>query len=133
MVGKARVDNYIFGIKDRRTMLTTCFCCDCCCVSRYERFFPPDQLDELFPRLDGIRVEVSASCDGCGASRAACAERCYIAAIDIVEGRPVISDRCRACGRCALACPTGAIHLRIEEAQFLEMSYERIMAHVRHD
>ena len=29
-VGKARVDNYIFGIKETRHLLTTCFCCDCC-------------------------------------------------------------------------------------------------------
>jgi Fe-S-cluster-containing hydrogenase component 2 len=132
MVGKARVDNFIFGIKDRRRMLTTCFCCDCCCMSRYERFFPVDKLDELFPRIDGIHLEVTDACDGCGDSPEACAERCYIKAIDVVDGMPTITDRCRACGRCAIACPVHAIHIRIDEDRFLEKSYERIVSQVRH-
>jgi len=132
MVGKARVDNWIFGIKDRRRMLTTCFCCDCCCMSRYERFFPVSKLDELFPRIDGIRVEVTDDCDGCGDRGEACAERCYIRAIEVVDGRPRITDACRACGRCAIACPAHAIRVSIEEEEFLDKSYERIVSQVRH-
>ncbi|MHB8894286.1 MAG: DUF362 domain-containing protein [Candidatus Geothermincolia bacterium] len=129
MVGKARVDNYIFGIKERRRLLTACFCCECCCVSRYERYFPVGQLDKMFPRIDGIRIEVTDACDGCGD----CVERCYIAAMTLEGGRAVISDRCRGCGRCATVCPRGAVRVHIEDNEFLEESYDRIRAHVKYD
>ena len=129
MVGKARVDNFIFGIKERRRLLTVCFCCDCCCVSRYERYFPVEQLDRMFPRIDGIRIEVTEACDGCGD----CVERCYIQAIRMEDGRPVISERCRGCGRCATICPPQAITVHIDDSAFIEESYERIRAHVKYD
>lgn len=136
MVGKARVDNYIFGIKDHRRMMTCCFCCDCCCITRVERFFPVKHLEQMFPRLDGARIEVTSECDGCPDGKAECFERCYIKAIRLDgEGRSrraLVTDRCRACGRCALACPRDAISVKIEEDAFLEKSYERILAHVNH-
>jgi ferredoxin len=129
MVGKARVDNYIFGIKDRRRMLTVCFCCECCCVSRYEKYIKRSLLDEMFPRIDGIRIEVTDACDGCGD----CVDRCYIKAISIEDGKAVLSDACRACGRCATICPPKAVKVHIEDSNFLDESYERIRAHVKHD
>lgn len=128
-VGKARVDNYIFGIKEKRKLLTVCFCCDCCCVTRYERYFPVAQLDRMFPRLDGMRIEVTGACDGC----ADCVERCYIRAIEMKGGRAVITDRCRGCGRCATVCSQKAIKVHIYSDTFLEDSYERIRAHVTYD
>jgi len=128
-VGKARVDNYIFGVKDRSRMLTACFCCDCCCITRYERHLRPGHLDQIFPRLDGIKVEVNGECDGCGE----CVGRCYIKAIHVHDGRAVINDKCRACGRCAVMCPSHAIKVRIEDSHFLDISYERIRAHVKYD
>jgi UDP-glucose 4-epimerase len=129
MVGKARVDNYIFGIKDRQRLLTVCFCCECCCVSRYEKYIKHSLLDEMFPRIDGVRIEVTPGCDGCGD----CVERCYIGAISIEDGMAVLSDACRACGRCATICPRKAVKIHIEDGDFLEESYERIRAHVKHD
>jgi UDP-glucose 4-epimerase len=129
MVGKARVDNYIFGIKERRRLLTVCFCCECCCMSRYERYFPVKQLDEMFPRLDGIKMVVNSACDGCGD----CLEKCYIRAIEMKNGVAVIGDRCRACGRCATICPAKAVSVQIDDSLFLEESYNRIRAHTKHD
>lgn len=129
MVGKARIDNYIFGIKDRLRLLTACFCCDCCCISRMERLVDVKRLDEMFPRIDGISVEITAACDGCGE----CAERCYVRAIKIRDGKAVIGSRCRACGRCATVCPPRALRFRIDDELFLEKSYDRIRSHVTHD
>jgi UDP-glucose 4-epimerase len=83
----------------------------------------------MFPRLDGISVEVNGECDGCGE----CVGRCYINAIHVHDGKAVIGERCRACGRCAAMCPAHAINVRIEESQFLDMSYERIRSHVKYD
>lgn len=128
-VGKARFDNYVFGIKERARLLTTCFCCDCCCITRNERHIPRRHLDRIFPRLDGVRIEVNERCDGCGD----CVELCYVGAIKMKDGRAVMSERCRACGRCATICPPHAVEVHIDDSRFLDMAYERIRAHVKHD
>lgn len=129
IVGKVRVDNFIFDVKDKGRMLTTCFCCECCCISRYTRHMPVEWLDPLQPRLEGIAIKVSDACTGCGR----CAERCYIGAISIEDGKAVIGELCRACGRCATVCPREAIEVRLEDPEFLEKAYDRIRAHVKYD
>ena len=129
MVGKARVDNFIFGIKDRSHLLTCCFCCHCCCISRLERHFRPGLLNRMFPHLDGFRIEVGPGCDGCGD----CVERCYMRAIEIKDGVAVISEKCRACGRCASACPPRAIKVSIDNDDFVDLAYQRIREYVKYD
>lgn len=129
IIGKARVDNFLFGIKDRGRMLTVCFCCECCCVTRFTRNTSLKTLEPLFPRLDGITIEVTDDCVGCGK----CADHCYIDAIEIEGNKAVISDFCRACGRCASVCPSDAIEVRIEDPEFVEKAYERICSYVKHD
>ncbi|MBU1942714.1 MAG: 4Fe-4S binding protein [Actinobacteria bacterium] len=129
VVGKVRVDNTIFGIKERRRLLTVCFCCDCCCITRFTRHTPVRHLESLFPRLDGISVSVNEKCDGCGD----CVDRCYIGAIRMVEKKAVIGERCRACGRCATVCPRDAVRVSIDDPAFAEKAIERIRAHVKYD
>jgi len=129
IIGKARIDNALFGIKDRGRMLTVCFCCECCCITRHLKNMPLGRVEPLFPRLEGIRIEVQEECTGCGR----CAEHCYIDAITVVEKRAVISDYCRACGRCATVCPKDAITIRLEDAEFLEKTISRIRSYVRYD
>jgi len=129
LVGKARIDNSFTGIKDRGRMLTACFCCECCCVARNTRYLHQEILEPMLPRLDGISIEVSEDCTGCGT----CAEQCFISAIEVVEGKAVIGEYCRACGRCATVCPDQAIRISIDDPDFLEKSYQRIRAHVKFD
>lgn len=129
VVGKARVDNFLFGIKDRSRLLTVCFCCECCCITRFTRYARLDVLDPMFPRLEGVAIEVTDDCTGCGE----CAENCYIQAISIEDGRAVIGEHCRACGRCAAVCPNDAISISINDPDFLEKSYERIRSYVKFD
>ncbi len=126
IAGKARVDNFIYGVKDRKRLLTVCLCCECCCVTRFTALSPLDRLEPLFPRLEGVTVEVTERCTGCGR----CVDRCYIQAIEVKEGRAQISDYCRACGRCASACPSKAISIRVEDPDFLEKAYRRIGSYV---
>jgi ferredoxin len=129
VVGKAKVDNFIFSIKDRARLLTVCFCCECCCFLSCNRHIPLETLDKMFPRISGISLEVTDACRGCGK----CVERCYIGAI-VVEGkRASIGDYCRACGRCASICPNHAIEIRIDDPAFIDESYERIREQVVFD
>jgi len=129
LVGKARIDNSFTGIKDRGRLLTACFCCDCCCVARNTRYLHREILEPMFPRLDGISIEVTEICTGCQT----CADHCFIQAIQVIEGRAVIGEYCRACGRCATVCPNQAIRVGIDDPGFLEKSYQRIRAYVKFD
>jgi UDP-glucose 4-epimerase len=129
VVGKVRADNYIFDVKDRSTMLTTCFCCECCCVTRYMRYLPVKTLEPLMPRLEGVTVTVSESCRGCGE----CAGHCYIGAIEVRGGKAVVGEMCRACGRCAAVCPHDAIEIRIDDPDFLDKAYASIRSYVKYD
>jgi ferredoxin len=129
VVGKARVDNFLFGIKDRSRLLTVCFCCECCCITRFTRNVSMKTLEPMFPRLHGVTVEVNDDCIGCGE----CAEHCYIKAIEIVDGKAVIGEYCRACGRCATVCPEDAIEVRIDDPDFLDNAYDRIRSYVKFD
>ncbi|MBN2026327.1 MAG: 4Fe-4S binding protein [Actinobacteria bacterium] len=129
IVGRAHVDNFIFGVKDRGCLLTVCFCCECCSITRFIGEIPYTYVDPAYPRLKGVSVEVTGDCRGCGT----CAEHCFVHAIELVNNKAVIGEYCRACGRCASACPNGAITVRITDRDFLEDAYQRIRAHVRYD
>jgi UDP-glucose 4-epimerase len=128
IVGKARVDNYLFGVKDHSRLMTVCFCCECCCVTRFTRYVPLRSLEPIFPRLDGISMTVTDKCKGCGK----CEKHCYISAIAVRDGRAFISDMCRACGRCAAGCPSKAIEVKIDDPDFVEKTYSRIRSYVRY-
>jgi ferredoxin len=129
LVGKARVDNFIFSIKDRARLLTVCFCCECCCFLSCTRRLPLDKLDPVFPRMSGVTLEVTDACRGCGK----CVERCYIRAIEVIDKRASIGDHCRACGRCASVCPNDAISIHIDDPDFIEESYARIRKRVSYE
>jgi UDP-glucose 4-epimerase len=47
-------------------------------------------------------------------------------AITLVNGRAVISDACRGCGRCVEVCPEGAIELTVESDAIYEETIERL-------
>lgn len=129
VIGKARVDNFIFNIKDRSRMVTVCFCCECCCVTRYTSLAPLKVLEGSQPRLEGVSITVTDVCKGCGK----CAEMCYIGAIDVVDKRAVIGEMCRACGRCATVCPRDAIEVAMSDPEFVDKTVERIRSYVTYD
>jgi UDP-glucose 4-epimerase len=128
-VGKARVDNFLFGVKDRGRLMTVCFCCECCCLTRYTRHMPMKTLEQIFPRLDGISVEVTDECTGCGT----CVEHCFINAMRLDDNRAVIGEQCRACGRCASVCPSGAVKIAITQADFLDRAHDKIRSYIKYD
>jgi len=124
ITGKARIDNDIFMIPDKGKLLTVCFCCECCCITRFMRHLPSDALDEIVRPVEGLSITVTDDCVGCGK----CVEKCFINAIEIVNDRAIIHDQCRSCGRCALYCPTKAIRLSISEPDAVEKVVARIDA-----
>ena len=130
IVGKARVDNYLFKIKDRKKLLTVCFCCECCCVTRLSALMPLKIIEPAQPHLESLVIEFDPEkCKGCGK----CVKTCYIQAITMVDKKASIGEYCRACGRCAIQCPNGAIELKITDPEFVEKTLDRIRSYVKYD
>ncbi|MBN1288127.1 MAG: 4Fe-4S binding protein [Actinobacteria bacterium] len=128
LIGKVRQDNTIFGVKDRHRLVTVCFCCECCCISRHLRYAKLDDLEQLFTKFEGVHMEVTDDCVGCGK----CVEVCYTKAMSMPYGKAQIGDYCRACGRCVSVCPQNAIKLRIDDPEYIEKARDRILAHTSH-
>jgi UDP-glucose 4-epimerase len=125
-IGKIRLDNLLYGIKDHGRFLTVCFCCECCCVSRFTQHIPIADLEPAYTRLPGVEVIVSDECVGCGE----CVEGCFMNAISVEGGKAVIGEYCRACGRCATVCPSEALEVRLTDPAFLEEAYRQISGYV---
>jgi UDP-glucose 4-epimerase len=108
LIGKVRIDNFIFLTPDRSRLLSVCFCCHCCCMMRAFKGLPAARLDRVIRPLEGVEIGLKpSSCEGCGA----CVETCPFGAIEIVGGKAVHGSSCRRCGRCAKACPNGAVSI----------------------
>jgi UDP-glucose 4-epimerase len=126
IAGKARIDNDLFMIRDEGKLLTVCFCCECCCITKYFRQVPQDKLDGIQPPVEGLSIEVTDECIGCGE----CVGKCYIGAMELEDGRAFITGHCRVCGRCALDCPQDAIKMKLDNSQAVDDVVRRIEAMV---
>ncbi len=129
LVGKARLDNFLFGVWDHGDLLSVCFCCECCCITGMYGSMPLEIVEPMFAPLEGISVTIDEeACEGCGK----CLDQCLVKALSIESGIARINEYCRACGRCASACPSDAIRISIDDPAWLDKAYEKISAHVKH-
>ena len=126
LAGKVRVDNFLMMTPDRDKLMTVCFCCHCCCMMGFFKHIPPAQLDQVISPIEGISVEVSENCVGCGT----CVEYCVFEAITVEDGVAVHSDRCRACGRCVTNCPQNAVEISIDNPNFVGDVENRIESYL---
>ncbi len=126
ITGKARIDNDIFMIPDKGKLLTVCFCCECCCVTRFSRYVDAEAVKGLISPVEGLSIEITDDCTGCGA----CIDKCYVDAIQIEDEKAEIGERCCVCGRCALYCPNRAIRLTAGNPNAAEDVIARIEAAV---
>jgi hypothetical protein len=122
LIGRNRLDTLWLGVGPGHKLLTICNCCPCCCLWRVLPHLAP-QIGEKITRMPGLTVSVNGRCEGCGA----CTQGvCFVEAIRLVDGRAVIGEACRGCGRCAEICPQGAIELVIDGDRFVETAIARI-------
>jgi UDP-glucose 4-epimerase len=126
MTGKVRVDNFLMMTPDINKLLTVCFCCHCCCMMSYFKNIPPNQLDQVLMPIEGLVVEVTDGCMGCGT----CLEYCVFDAISVKDGVAMHSSRCRGCGRCERYCPNNAVSISINNPNFREDAERRIKSYV---
>jgi len=126
IIGEARADHDLMRIPYEGTLLTACFCCECCCLSRGFRRGPLETVNGIMHPVKGLSVEVTDDCIGCGQ----CESTCFLKAIQVKEGRAIIDAYCRVCGRCAGACPQNAIKLKLDNPNAVEDVVDRILAKV---
>ncbi len=123
MIGRNKLDTIWLNIGPGKNLLTVCNCCPCCCIWNALPEFSPS-IGAKVNRMPGVRMEVTDRCVGCGACNAD--DVCFVQANGLEEGRAVIGENCRGCGRCASVCPNGAIRLIIENETFIEDAISRI-------
>lgn len=123
IVGKNKLDTWWLGIGPGEKLFTVCNCCPCCCITRGLPY-TDRRLSAKLSRMPGVTVTVSDRCTGCGE----CAVKgvCFVNAIRMQSGRPVISGECRACGRCASVCPADAIEVSVEGEASVQTTVARL-------
>jgi UDP-glucose 4-epimerase len=123
-VGHVWIDPVAFGLTRFNKLMFICFCDDCCCLYRtYLRKRGPN-LDKACKGLPGIRVAVDPEkCVGCGT----CVDQCFVAAMELRDGKAVPGDHCKRCGRCAEICAKGAASIKIDSEGAL---YERLVERI---
>jgi ferredoxin len=110
------IDPVAFWTVPFSRVMFICFCDDCCCLYRTNMKDRGPNLDRAYKGLPGISVAVDReACNGCGI----CADRCFIGAMKVVDGRAVVPKDCRGCGRCVEICPRGALRIEMEDMELL--------------
>jgi len=122
-IGKSKLDTVWLWIVPGEKLLTICNCCPCCCVTR-GLAHTHERLSSKLKKAPGVEVWVNDACLGCGA----CTDTfsCFSGAIQIHDGRALITTACRGCGRCLDACPHQAIEISIDSKRFMRESIEQI-------
>ena len=122
LIGRNKLDTAWLGAGPGDKLLTICNCCPCCCLWRVLPHVAPGIGDKVM-RMPGVKVTVSERCIGCGT----CAQDvCFVDAICLVDGRAIIDDTCRGCGRCVGVCPEKAIEVSVENGHLVTELIERI-------
>lgn len=112
MMGRVKLDNLIWGVRDRGKLLTICYCCRCCCTILQSGRYLPDKAAASIVPLEGVDIiAYPDKCKVCGA----CEKECFVGAIHM-DGKIVVRNMtlCKHCGRCATVCPHGAIQISLK-------------------
>ncbi len=125
-IGRVDADPFMLGVKNWDRFLTLCFCCTCCCVAMRQWQTWSPKVQDCMHRLDGLSIEISDECNGCGK----CVNACFTSAISVKGESAYISDDCRGCGICATVCPNEAITLTVSDGdKLLDNSFKRLRSY----
>jgi ferredoxin len=125
-IGRVDADPFMLGVDPGNWdhFLTLCFCCPCCCVAMRDwKNWAPEVKDRMHG-LEGLSIEVTDECNGCGI----CTEKCFTQAITVKDDIACINlDDCKGCGICAEVCPCDAIEIKVSDGdKLLQEAMKRI-------
>ena len=125
VIGRDKIDETWLDVGSDGKLLTICNCCTCCCLWKMLSNLDP-QISSKVKRMPGVEIKVTEKCTGCGM----CIAHCFINAIRVEDGKAIISNNCKCCGRCADMCPNKAIEITINDKRFLQKTIDRIESSV---
>ncbi len=97
-------------------LMFICFCDDCCCLYRTHMKKRGENLNKAYKKLPGVTIHLNYDmCNGCGV----CAEKCFVLAIQMKDGLPVIGEDCKGCARCVQICPNKAVDIHFDDKDTL--------------
>ncbi len=126
IIGEAQADHELLRIPAEHKLLTTCFCCECCCLSRFFKRGPHEVIHGIMEPVEGLSIEITDDCVGCGA----CVSKCFVEALKVEDGKVVMNEYCTLCGRCAGACPENAIKLKLDNPNAVDDVVNRVLSRV---
>ncbi len=123
--GKFKGDALALGLrKNHHKLMTVCHCCPCHCISNGMHYAPKDLRDKM-ARLDGLTVEITSDCIGCGK----CVDACIFNAITMDGKQAVLNlDECKGCGRCAMVCKKDAVRITIDDPAYIQVYIDQVSA-----
>jgi len=114
MIGRNKLDTVWLGAGPPDKLMTICNCCPCCCLWK----FLPDInniIGDKVSKMPGVEINVTDLCVGCGF----CLDSiCFVDSIHLVDGKALIDQTCRGCGRCVVVCPNNAIVIILTNPNF---------------
>jgi len=122
LIGRNKLDTVWLGAGPGNKLLTICNCCPCCCLWTMIPHIDPS-IGSKITKMPGVEVAVTDECVDCGLCTDAV---CFVDAISMEDGRAVIGDACRGCGRCVEICPADAIELTLEDELFVREAIDRL-------
>ncbi len=117
LIGRNKLDPVWLDVRPDKKLMSVCNCCPCCCLWK----MLPDLREDIegkIKSLPGVEIEVNERCVGCGK----CTEVCFVDAIEMKDGKAVITEDCRGCGRCIEVCPEDAVELVMRDLDYYDKS-----------
>lgn len=123
LIGKNRLDKQWLGVANGDKLLTICNCDPCCCLWRMTPFLSPS-IGKNIKKMSGVHVSVTEKCVGCGKC---CDNVCFVGAVSLINDKAIIDQgKCLGCGRCVDICPNEAIHIQLNDPDFINKSIKEI-------
>lgn len=120
-LGRFKGDALMLGVKNDAHLMTICHCCPCCCIGNSFKY-ASQEVKDLVVKLEGLKVEITEKCNGCGL----CVDACIFDVMEIMNSVAVVGKDCTGCGRCLNACRRDGVRISIDNPRFIEDCIARI-------